>query len=103
MYSHESGKRAHDREDRAHDHLAAAAVRTCPPEDIAATLRVLEAMGDEEHLRPLRAQMTRDTSGNPIMDTPEQRLAQGTWSDAYDLGLRLRHVIYALRHAANLD
>lgn len=100
MYSHESGKRAHDPDDRAHDHLAAAAVRTCPPDDIAATLRVLEAMRDEEHLRPLLAQMTRDLSGNPITDTPKQQLAQSTWSIAYELGERLRSIIYALRHAA---
>lgn len=101
MYTHESGKRATDSTDRAHDHLAAAAVRNCSPEDIAAAVRVLEAMTDEDHLEPLRAQMTRDPYGNPIMDTPEQQLAQGTWSDAYDLSMRLGNLISALRHAAD--
>lgn len=101
MYTYESGKRSTDSTDRAHDHLAAMAASTCSPEDIAAALRVLEAMTDEDHLRPLAAQMTRDPYGNPIMDTPEQKLTQGTWSDAHNLSMRLGDVTNALRHAAD--
>lgn len=101
MYTHESGKRPTDSDDRAHDHLAAAAVAACAPEDIAATLRVLETITDEELLRPLYDAKTRDSSGNPITRTPEQQLAQATWADADDLSDRLRSVSYALAHAAD--
>lgn len=89
MYSHDSGKRPTDPSDRAHDHLAAAAIRDCPPEDIEATIRVLTAMAHQDHLRPLARAITRDPHGNPLTDTPEQRLAQSTWSHAYELTERL--------------
>lgn len=100
MYTHESGKRATDPNGRAHDHLAAGAVQASSPEEVAAAVRVLNAMADQALLKPLLAEMTTDISGNPIMDTPDQRLAQCTWSDAQQLTDRLQHITSALSHAA---
>ncbi|MGP5099035.1 hypothetical protein ACTXPC_15625 [Brachybacterium alimentarium] len=101
MYTHESGKRAADPNDRAHDHLAAAAVRACSPDDVAGTVRVLASMADEAYLLPLAAQISRDSYGNPLTDTPDHQLAWATWRDAHNLGARLGDVIDALRHAAD--
>lgn len=101
MFTHESGKRSTSAADRAEDHLCAAAVSTCSPEDIAAAIRVLDAMADQAHLEPLIAQMTRDPAGNPIMDTPERRLAQATFSYAHDLADRAWSLAGSLRNAVS--
>lgn len=101
MYTHESGKRVEDPAARAHDHLAAGAVRASSPEDVAAAVRVLSAMADETLLVSLQAEMTTDADGNPTTDTPDQQLAQATWARAFDLTGRLREIASALRHASS--
>lgn len=98
MFTYESGKRDTSADDRAHDHLAAAASEACTTEDVEAALRVLDAMTDRAVLQPLSARATWDYLGNAIVDTPEQELHRNTWAAASDLIDRLDHVRAALAH-----
>lgn len=100
MYTYESGRRKTSPEDTAADFLADAVVGVCSPEDVAATLRVLDAMTDQSLTEHLADRMTLDQFGNPVMDTPETAFAQRTWSKATDLADRLRDLRAVLAHAA---
>lgn len=100
MFTFESGKRGTCADDRAHDTLAASAAARCTPEDVAAALRVLDAMGDRGAVEKLARHIATDSCGNPLIDTPERHLAQATWSEANELGYRLESIRAALAHAA---
>ena len=96
MYTPGHPQRLIDPDDRAHDHLAAAALRLCAPEDIDATMRVLTALQSDSLLQSLAEKITHDPHGNPVTDTPDQKLTQATWSAAHALQGRLRDLTTAL-------
>lgn len=88
---------------RALEHLAAHTVAGCPPEDIAATLRVLDAMMHPDPVEELARDMTCDAWGMPLTDTPLHGLTHQTWIRADAIALRLYDVRQALAQAAEQD
>ena len=85
-----------DPDTRAHEHLAAYAANRCSAEDIAATLRVLDAMMRPDAVEELAARMTCDQWGMPRVDTAYRKLRHQTWVKADALALRLYGVRQAL-------
>ncbi|MFE6229416.1 hypothetical protein [Cellulosimicrobium sp. NPDC057862] len=69
--------------------VAARLAAVVAPDDLAAALRVMRAAAATP-LRDLERKITTDGLGNPITDTEEQRDAQATWSQAWDLTDRAR-------------
>lgn len=85
----ESGLQQIHPDTRAHEHLAARAVTSCAPEEIAAALKVLDAMMHPDTIEELAQDMTCDEAGQPLTDTPQRKLTYQTWirADAIALGL----------------